>query len=347
MASEISDDSSAGGRLDRAPLENWYLKFPDSFGRRFMVFCDTEEEFDWSKPQNRDNRSTTHMKAMPAADRRLRDLGAHSIYLVDHPIATDPASIDALGPLQEAGMCGIGTQLHPWVNPPHDEQVNRTNSFAGNLPAALERAKLANLTETIEGAFGRRPVMYRAGRYGVGANTAGILSDLGYQVDVSVRARFDYSDEKGPNFSAVKPIPYRIGGGSMLEVPLSSAYLGALRGLGPSFFPHTARVPILRGALARSGLLNRVSLTPEGFPLDEALPAVDRLLDDGHQIISISYHSPSIEPGHTPFVRTQSDLDVFYAWWEGILSLLAKRGVTAATIEDVVEAGRNATPLHA
>jgi hypothetical protein len=323
------------------------LKFPASFGQRFMVFCDTEEEFDWSKPHNRDNRTTTHMKAMPAADRRLRDLGAHTIYLVDHPIATDPVSVDILGALQEAGLCGIGTQLHPWVNPPFEEEVNRTNSFAGNLPAALERAKLTNLTETIEGSFGRRPVMYRAGRYGVGANTARILSDLGYQVDVSVRARFDYSEEAGPNFSGVEPIPYRIGGGSMLEVPLSSAYLGALRGLGPSFFPRTAKVPILRGALARSGLINRVSLTPEGFPLPEALQALERLLDEEHQIISISYHSPSIEPGHTPFVRTQSDLDDFYAWWEGILGLLAKRGVTAATIEDVVEAGRSAMPLRA
>jgi len=347
MASEILDGRSADGRLDLPPHKSWYLELPASFGQRFMVFCDTEEEFDWSKPQNRDNRSTTHMKAMPAADRRLRDLGAHSIYLVDHPIATDPASIDILGPLQEAGTCGIGTQLHPWVNPPFEEEVNRTNSFAGNLPPALERAKLTNLTETIASSFGRRPVMYRAGRYGVGANTAGILSNLGYEVDVSVRARFDYSDEKGPNFSAVKPIPYRIGGGGMLEVPLSSAYLGALRGLGPAFFPLTGKLPIVRGALARSGLLNRVSLTPEGFPLGEALPALERLLDEGHQVISISYHSPSIEPGHTPFVRTQSDLDVFYTWWEGILGLLARRGVKAATIEDVVEAGRKATPLHA
>lgn len=347
MAPEDLDDRSAAGRLDLPPHESCYVKLPASFGQRFMVFCDTEEEFDWSKPHNRDNRSTTHMKAMPAADRRLRDLGAHTIYLVDHPIATDPLSVDILGSLQEAGSCGIGTQLHPWVNPPFEEEVNRTNSFAGNLPLVLEQAKLANLTDTIASSFGRRPVMYRAGRYGVGPNTAGILADLGYKVDVSVRARFDYSDEKGPNFSAVKPIPYRIGGGSMLEVPLSSAYLGAFRSLGPALFPLTGKVPLVRGALARSGLLNRVSLTPEGFPLEEALPALEQLLDEGHQIISISYHSPSIEPGHTPFVRTEADLGAFYAWWEGILGLLARRGVTAATIEDVVEAGSKATPIRA
>jgi hypothetical protein len=112
-------------------------------------------------------------------------------------------------------------------------------------------------------------------------------------------------------------------------------------------FPLTARVPIVRSALARTGLLNRVSLTPEGFPLEQALAAVERLLDDGHQIISMSFHSPSVEPGHTPFVRTRQDLEEFYAWWEGVLGLLARRGVTAATIEDVLTASEAATPLPA
>ena len=312
-----------------------------------MVFCDTEEEFDWSKPQSRDNRSCTHMKTMPDAHRRLRDLGAHPIYLVDEPIAADRASVDILAPLQEAGECGIGTQLHPWVNRPYEEEVNRTNSFAGNLPEPLERAKLTSLTQTIEAAFGRRPVSYRAGRYGVGPNSARILDDLGYRLDVSVRARFDYSDEKGPDFSAVEPLPYRVDGTGLIEVPLSSAYLGPLRSAGPLLFPLTRRVPLVRGALARSALLNRVSLTPEGSPLAEAVPAAERLLDEGMQIISISFHSPSIEPGHTPFVRTDEDLADFYRWWEGMLGLLVRRGLKAASVEEVVEASRRAVPLRA
>jgi hypothetical protein len=347
MPEAKSNEQRGGARLDLPPHDSWYLKLPESFGTRFMVFCDTEEEFDWSKPHDRGNRSTSHMKTMPEAHRRLSDLGAHSIYLVDHPIATDPASIDILGPLQERGECGIGTQLHPWVSPPFEEEVNRTNSFSGNLPEPLERAKLRILTETIEAGFGSRPIMYRAGRYGIGPNTAAILSDLGYRIDVSVRARFDYSDERGPNFSGMRPLPYRIGGGDMIEVPLSSAFLGPMRGLGPAIFPLTGKVPIVRGGLARTGLLNRVSLTPEGSPLEEALPAVERLLDDGHQIISISYHSPSIEPGHTPFVQTEQDLREFYAWWDGVLGLLARRGVKAATIEDVVAASAQARPLFA
>src|SRR3546814_4149526 len=48
---------------------------------------------------------------------------------------------------------------------------------SGNLPPELEHAKLAALTEAIAGAFGARPVVYKAGRYGVGPATAGIRSE--------------------------------------------------------------------------------------------------------------------------------------------------------------------------
>ena len=343
----MADGGAAWGtaRLDQPPHADWYLRFPEDFGRRFMVFSDTEEEFDWTKPQRRENRATTHVKSLGQAHRRFRDYGAHPVYLIDHPIATDPAAVDLFAPLQEAGECTIGTQLHPWVNPPFEEEVNRTNSFSGNLPSALERAKLECLTETIAEAFGRRPNVYRAGRYGIGRTTAGHLQELGYQLDVSVRAYFDYSDEKGPDFSKMEPLPYRLGGSGLLEVPLSAAFLGAARALGPRLFPLTGKVPRLRGALARARLLNRVPITPEGAPLAEALDAVGRLLDDGHQIISISFHSPSVEPGHTPFVRDEADLREFWDWWDGVFNLLARHGVTSASVDDVLAAARRARPL--
>ena len=338
MKRSLLNESAVCGRLDRPPHASCYTKLPESFGRRFMVFVDTEEEFDWGQPFDRNSRSTTHMKTLPDAQKRLAAHGANPVYLVDHPIATDPKAVEILRPLQEAGACSIGTHLHPWVNPPFEEEVNRTNSFAGNLPASLEHAKLKCLTETIEAAFGRRPIIYRAGRYGVGPNSADILRELGYRIDASVRATFDYSDEEGPDFSRIKPLPYRIGDGELIEIPLSSAYLGGLRALGPQIFNASANVPLLRGALSRLNLLNRVPLTPEGTPLSEALDGVERLIDSDLQLISISYHSPSVEPGHTPFVRTQEDLKEFYRWWDGVLGLLVRRGFTGGSLDDLLQA---------
>ena len=85
-------------------------------------------------------------------------------------------------------------------------------------------------------------------------------------------------------------------------------------------------------------MLNRVPLTPEGAPLGQALDAVERLLDDGLQILSFSFHSPSVEPGHTPYVRDAADLAAFYRWWVEVLGLLARRGVTACSVDDVLAA---------
>ena len=328
------------GRLDRPPEEGCYIRLPESFGRRFTIFSDTEEEFDWGKPRSRDNRSTTHMSAMPDLQERFRRRGVKPVHLVDHPIATDPRSVDMLGEWLERDEISIGTQLHPWVNPPHDEEVNTYNSFVGNLPLELEQAKIENLTETIEAAFGRRPVVYRAGRYGVGPNSATLLEQAGYRADVSVRALFDYGGEGGPDFTRVKPFPYRLGGRALVELPLSAAYVGRLRGFGRGLYGAAGRLPKGRGLLSRAGLLDRVALTPEGVPLDEALAAARALLDDGARWLSLSFHSPSVEPGHTPYVRTEADLRTFHAWWDGMLDFFEAQGIAPASIEETVAAAR-------
>lgn len=329
------------GRLDRPPEERCYIRLPESFGRRFTVFCDTEEEFDWSRPRSRDNRSTTHMAAMPNLQERLRRRGVKCVHLVDHPIATDPRSVAMLREWLVRDEISVGTQLHPWVNPPHDEEVNTFNSFVGNLPIELERAKIENLTATIETAFGRRPVVYRAGRYGVGPNTAGLLTAAGYEADVSVRALHDYSDEGGPDFSRVKPLPFRIGEDALVELPLSAAYVGRLRKRGRGLYRAAGRLPRGRGLLSRVGLLGRIALTPEGVPLDEALAAARALVDDGVRWFSLSFHSPSVEPGHTPYVRTAADLSAFHAWWDGMFDFFESQGIAPASIEETIAAARS------
>lgn len=338
-----ADESDAdSGRLDRPPPETDYIALPESFGRRFTVFCDTEEQFDWGKPRSRDNRSSTHMAAMPDLQERFRRRGVKCVHLVDHPIATDPACVAMLRSWLDRDEISIGTQLHPWVNPPHDEEVTTFNSFVGNLPIELERAKIEVLTAAIQSAFGRRPTVYRAGRYGVGPSTAGLLVEAGYEADVSVRALHDYSDEGGPDFSKVRPVPFRIRGGPLVELPLSAAYVGALRRRGPSVYRLAGRVPRGRGLLARTGLLNRVALTPEGMPLPEALAGVRALIDDGVRWFSLSFHSPSVEPGHTPFVRTADDLALFHAWWDGMFDFLEREGIAPASIEETVAAAKAA-----
>ncbi|HEX9931836.1 MAG TPA: polysaccharide deacetylase family protein [Allosphingosinicella sp.] len=342
----ISEDAGRGaGRLDRPPPPGAYIDLPESFGRRFAIFVDTEEEFDWSKPPTRDQHGTSAAESLPKVHRRLREAGVQPAYLIDWPIASDLRCVATLRDYVEGGECAVGTQLHPWVNPPFDEELSRINSFAGNLPEALERAKLLRLTAKIEEGFGRRPIVYRAGRYGVGPNTARLLAEAGYEADASVRPLHDYSREGGPDFSGFEPRPFRVGG--LVELPLTVAYTGRLRRLGRPLYGRAGRVPRARGVLARAGLLSRIALTPEGMPLAEAKEAAERLLGDGLRLFSISFHSPSVEPGHTPYVRDEADLASFYRWWDGMFDLFARHGVEPASLEEILAATRAAACVGA
>lgn len=323
------------GRLDRPPLDASRAVLAPDFGRRFLVFVDTEEEFDWSAPFRRDAATTT-LAALPDAQRRLRGAGIAPTYLVTWPIADDPRAGDMLRPWLAAGECDVGAQLHPWVTPPFAEAVTQANSFAGNLPFDIEHAKLISLTDRIETAVGRRPTSYRAGRYGVGANSAALLDRTGYRLDVSTRPLHDYGAEGGPDFAGHPIWPWWAGPKRhLLELPLGAAFVGALR-RHAGLYRHAP--PLLRGLLGRSRLLSRIALTPEGMPVADTLAAVRALLDDGTQVLSLSFHSPSLVPGHTPYVRDRADLSRFWRWWDAVLDLLAREDVAPASPAELLDA---------
>ncbi|SOB87583.1 hypothetical protein SAMN06297144_2715 [Sphingomonas guangdongensis] len=324
-----------GYRPDRAATADRVSPSP-GFGQRFTLFVDTEEEFDWTAPFRRDARAVTAADAIPAAAGRLVEQGAAPVFLVDHPIATDPRAIAALAAALEHDRVGVGTQLHPWVSPPFEEEVSARNSFLGNLPLGLQAAKLDALTQAITTAFARGPRIFRAGRYGLGPGTIELLAPRGYRIDSSMRAHYSYAGEGGPDYSDVGNHPFRVAG--LVELAFTTVFTGALRRAGPSLHRTADRVPRGHGLLSRTGLLNRVSLTPEDMPLADALEAVRVAIGDGLPILNLAFHSPSLVPGHTPYVRDAADLRAFWRWWDAVLALLAQRGVASASEGEVVAA---------
>ena len=324
------------------------LRWPDSFATRFTLFVDTEEEFDWGAAFSREAGGTSHMVAMPEAHARFTAHGVPLTWLIDYPIATCPLAVEILGGLIGDGRSAIGTQLHPWVNPPFDEELSARNSFAGNLPAYLEEQKLAALTQVIATAFGVRPSIYRAGRYGVGPNTFATLSRLGYRADTSMRSGYDYASDGGPDFSAVPNHAFRTGpADTIVELPLTTVFTGALRRGGATLYRRLGGIPRGRGVAARLGLLSRVALTPEDMPVDEALEAVRVAVGEGVRLLNFSFHSPSIVPGHTPYVRDGADLAAFWRWWDAIFAQLARLGVAPASLAEILDAACGAAPTSA
>lgn len=312
-----------------------FVEFADFDTPRFIVTVDTEEEFDWSAPFTRDRHGTTHVASIERFQKLCDSRGVRPAYLVDYPIASDGAAVSLLGGFVADARADIGVQLHPWVSPPFDEEPSVANSYACNLPPALERAKLVALHDHIVKAFGARPQIYRAGRYGAGPETRRILADLGIAIDSSVRPLFDYSDQGGPNYAESPLEPYWIRDGKLMELPLTTVFGGMLGGAGKGLFARAFESASSRGILARTGLLERIALTPEGIPVEKAIKAIDIALAQHVPILNFSFHSPSLAVGHTPYVRSDADLERFYTWWERIFAHLALRGVKPTHVAEI------------
>ena len=315
---------------------------------KVLCVIDAEEEFDWSKPFSRSNDSVTTIRSQSLAQKVFGRFKLVPTYAVDYPVA---AKDDGYGPLREfaqSGLCDIGAQLHPWVTPPYEEEVNNANSFAYNLPEVLQRKKMAALGEAIERNFGVKPKILRTGRYGAGRATIGLLQEFGYQMDCSVVPGPPIT-QYSPDYSGAPSTPYWLSRNpAILEIPVTAGLVGGMRqsqSLADAIFSSSlGRTIRLPGILSRLGLLNRVRLSPEGHTLDEAKALTRSLLRDGQRVFSISYHSPSLEPGNTPYTGTTKDVERFLGWLEGYLEFfMSEIGGEPATPSQIYELA-SATP---
>lgn len=167
------------------------VRLPEAARPVLLVVVDTEEEFDWTKPLDRQSTSVSAMDHIERVQSIFDEFQVKPAYVVDYPVATQEQGYRPLRRFLDSGRAEIGAHLQPWVSPPHDETVNSYNSYPGNLPAELEARKLQVLTEAIAERFGRRPTIYKAGRYGFGPNTARALDTLGYEIDLSPTPPYD------------------------------------------------------------------------------------------------------------------------------------------------------------
>lgn len=302
-----------------------------------VVIVDTEAEFDWEAHGPRHAIGVKSVRCQHRAQQIFDRYGVRPTFVLDYPVSSTPEAYEFIRDLHSSGACEIGAHLQPWDNPPLVEPITDQNSYPGNLPFDLEREKLVQLTCTIEKNVGVRPRVYKAGRYGVGPATARILTELGYEIDVSVVPGTDLTHKLGPNFSHCGATPYWFGADpALLEIPLSIGYTGLLADTGSVAYVLTMneRLKALHvpGILARLGLVERITLTPEGISFGELRRLTLALLRKGHRVFNFSYHSPSLAPGNTPYVRSDADLRAFLLRIEQYLRFFTEElGGRAAT----------------
>ena len=289
-----------------------------------LVTIDTEEEFDWQQPFSSQHQSVHAIQQLPRLQRLFDALDVWPTYVVDYPVATTPSSVRVLRALLEQGRCEVGAHLHPWVNPPLEEVISAPHSYLCNLPLALQQQKLVQLTEAIEQNLQVQPKTFKAGRYGLDFRLLPTLQELGYCVDTSVLAYTDMRDDTGPDFSPYGSEPFWLGedgqrlserpSGALLEVPCTAGFTRRPFSWSARVYRFAALSQLrrlrMRGVLWRTGMLRRVVLSPEGFATGDLLRLVDCLHRGHSPTLNVTLHSPSMEPGNTPYVRTEAELEV-------------------------------------
>lgn len=318
-----------------------------------LVTIDTEEEGLWGGEYRATGNTVENVRAGVGRFQALCDsLGVRPTYLIDAPVVQDKPCVDILKAIQDDGRAEVGTHVHPWCNPPFtatSEVPSTTNtSFLCNLPTTEQRDKICWLTDEIEEKFDRRPTSFRAGRYGLDITGARILSELGYTVDSSVIPFSNWASEGGPNFERAPHTPYFIGEddlcspcetGSLLEVPVS---VGFNR---PDFqrawaIREIAMKPWLRrlrsvGILDRLGIVRRLKFSPEQSDARDMKQLVNAYLAGGAPVMVMLFHSTSLVPGFSPYVKTAERLERYYNDLRAILEYcLRQRNMLPTTLSE-------------
>ena len=307
--------------------------------RETLVICsvDTEED-DWEP--RRDGVTVNNVGQLPRLGELMGELNAPVTYFVTHAVAADAGSCRVLRKMVDQGNSEIGAHLHPWNTPPLAESISPPNLMLNNLPASLQFSKLRQLTDRLGDAFGLAPASFRAGRSGLGSSTIDVIRRCGYTIDSSVMPFYDLRPVHGPTFVGAPNRAYCIGengnaldpldAGPILEIPVSSAYSrvpferwdAIHRRLGS----RVGRAIRLPGLASRAGLVSKLALKPELESVKDMLRLARTLIGQGCSHLQIMWHSPSLLPGTSPFVRTPAERDRLLARIRGFVEGLRQTG---------------------
>jgi hypothetical protein len=225
-----------------------------------------------------------------------------------------------------------------------------------NLPCALQLAKLKHLTTALGEAFGTAPTTFRTGRYGLGPATVGALLECGYHVDSSVTPYVNWEEtDGGPNFTGAPLDAYRLTAdrdtrqhdpeGQLLEIPVSAGYtrsaFDVLDRTRRLLATRALRPLGLAGLAWRAGIIRRIVLNPELHSPQDMLDVSRQLIQRGVRHLNVTWHTPSLRPGLSPFVATEADRKRFYGaievYLEGLADMAAIRFATVSEAAAILD----------
>ena len=276
--------------------------------------------------------------------RRLSPLfaryGAKPTYLLSAEVMRDPVSAEALVRLEQLGRSHeLGAHLHGEYAEPGAFEPETTSAFQRDYPREVEAAKLRYLTGLFRTTFGRKPTSFRAGRFGIGPNTLGILEELDYRVESSVTPHMDWAPNGAPGLSFLdaptQPYhpdpkdPGRRGASPLLEVPVTIrphrlARLGRILGVGRiarHIEPRWLRPTRMSAHELVRIAQEEMASAPAGAPV----------------MLNAMFHNVEIIAGASPYAQDDRQARAILDRLEGLLAFARKEGITVIGLSDTAD----------
>lgn len=320
------------------------------------VSIDTEED-DWGA-YGRDGSSTANIVHLVELQDRFERWGARPTYLVNRAPLTRRASVEVIGALAARKDVEIGAHCHPWNTPPFDEDPGDGDSGKARTMMCTysrdeNRAKLREIKRRLAEEVGVAPKSFRAGRWGLGPTVARALQDEGLSIDCSVSPFIDWTAETGPDYSDAPHVPYRfeperplvaVGDGSMIELPTTIGFLRGDPRRRAAVRRRLEKSPLRRlkvvGLLDEAGVLARRWLSPETCDGETMVRLAAACVASGQSFLQLTFHSCTLLPGATPFVRSERDRARFMGSVDRFLSYCAASGFRFKTLAEAADALR-------
>lgn len=262
----------------------------------------------------------------------FRMYAAKPTYLLSPEVMRDAASVETLAAL--GANADLGSHLHGEFAEPDAFEPEETTMFQRDYPKEVERAKLTYLTDLFRNTFGRHPRTFRAGRFGIGPNSIGLLSELGYEVESSVTPGLDWasSGAKGLSFPDAPTQPYRPnaeepwkrGDAALLEVPVT------IRSRAAQKLPLVGKWIEARWLRPTRGSEEEIVAVAK----DEITDATTR--DPNRPVVlTAMFHNVEVVPGKSPYASNEDEANQILKRLAALLSFAKKENIAVVGLSEI------------
>jgi len=261
----------------------------------------------------------------------FKEYGIVPTFLLSPEVLQDDTSVQILKSLDKVEL---GTHLHEeFIEPNANFEAERTKNIQADLPLAIEKEKLKNLTYLFYEKIGYMPKSFRSGRYGSSKHTTKILTDLGYLVDSSI---VPYTTKYYDNFfidsweRTTSPYFEHFGNKKILQVPLTL--------INPDFedLPKVLKKEAKKNKGKVKSLLKKMGKDFNARQLRPYRESAEKMINIAEHVINthfkkepfillnIMFHSNEILVNGSPYCKTEEEVNCYISSLDQLFNHLQK-----------------------